>query len=173
MVLLMAEQLRCIYDVPEGERVVYFDATGGLVKNPDRYAKPFGDSFKRMLNYFLVLRHSKASTMVAELVSSDHKTERLTSFFMSLAFKFRAMFKRDLKFRLVVLDYSWASIHAVLDGLNRETVLSYAARAFALAKNETTIESGMTWLASCAPSSAGPMSPRRPSRSFAILSVCF
>ena len=146
----MTEQLRCIRQVPVLERVAHFDATGGLVAIPMRYSKVFGTSYQTNLNYFLVLKHPNASTLVAELVSAYQRTERLTQFFMSLAFRFRAAFKTNLCFRLVVIDYSLASIHALLDALKRETVEMYSAHVFALAKNESGIECGLTWLASCA-----------------------
>ncbi|RNA06625.1 hypothetical protein BpHYR1_002505 [Brachionus plicatilis] len=114
MILLTPKQLNCIKSVSEMNRILYLDATGGLVKIP-----------KNLEDNNSTQELSK-SVMVAEYGTSRHDVFRIS---------------KPLYFRLIVIDYSWALIHSVLDELTKESPLDYAERVFNFAKDELNIVS--------------------------------
>lgn len=165
MHLYSYEQLECVNKVDRKYRFLHFDATGSLVSIPQKYQKHDNFSFKRILNYFMILsaqineseqiidsvqkKEKNPSVNVGELVSSEHDVRALTNFLNNYAFSYKILYEEDIYFRLIILDYSWASIHAVLRAFCLEDVGDYAKRVFKLSKGEIEIDCGKSWLASC------------------------
>ena len=157
MHLYLNESLECVHKTPKSERILFFDATGGLVNIPNKNnrASEITDN-KRILNYFALFKgvndfdKPDQSALIAELCSASHTTNKISSFFDMVKERYQNKYNSSLAFRLAVLDYSWASIHGLLKSLNTETVQDYAKRVFALAKGEIEVDSDKTWFASCA-----------------------
>ncbi|CAF1050218.1 unnamed protein product [Brachionus calyciflorus] len=89
------------------------------------------------------------SAVVGEYISSQHDVYSISRFLSCFKDDYERCYQQDqLKFRLICLDYSWASIHAVLKALNNENVIEYSNRVFKLS-NDGIIESDKSWLCSC------------------------
>ena len=89
--------------------------------------------------------------MVAEYITSRHDSFSIGYFFNVLKNAyFKAYNKEKLYFRLVVVDYCFATIHAVLNSLNNEDIYDYAERVFKLASGKTGMTHEKSWLSSCA-----------------------
>ena len=113
------------------------------------------------MNYFLLLKNYKQastydfnttkykSTIIGDYISSEHDVYSISRFLNSFKDDYEHCYpKDDFKFRLICIDYSWASIHAVLKSFNQENVIDYPNRVFKLA-NDGIIESDKSWLCSC------------------------
>ena len=89
--------------------------------------------------------------MVGEMSTSKHDVDQMRIFLNVIKSSYFKYTREKLVFRLIVIDYSWASVHAILSALNEEDVIQYANRVFSLLNGEITIESSeKSWLASCA-----------------------
>jgi len=89
--------------------------------------------------------------MVGEMSTSRHDVFQIKYFFNTLSTSYLKYTGEKLSFRLVVIDYSWASIHSILGSLNYEDPITYANRVLKLVNNEITIDTdNKTWIASCA-----------------------
>ena len=101
MHLYMEKQLECIKKVPKENRVLHFDATGGLVSIPYNMTAHQGFKYDRILNYYLLLsqlntaKELKASVMVGELVSSSHNVPTLKDFFNSYKYHYEKCFSNE------------------------------------------------------------------------------
>ncbi len=63
--------------------------------------------------------------------------------FHLLKHNYKKLFDTALFFRLIVLDLSWASIHAILEVLKMETIEEYAQRIFKYETNITRLSQGV------------------------------
>ncbi|CAF1137911.1 unnamed protein product [Brachionus calyciflorus] len=130
------KQFESINKTPEKNRILHFDATGSLVSIPQQYTKNlFNGGYKRILNYFMLLKNYNQSivvdgktkhktAIVGEYITSQHDVLSISSFLTIFKDNYEKCYPNEiLKFRLVCIDYSWASIHAVLKALNHETVI--------------------------------------------------
>ena len=83
---------------------------------------------------------SKKYAMVAELSTDRHDTQEISIFLMQLKSMYQKFYgASNLCFRLICLDYCWASIHSFLAILNQETIEEYAQRIFKLATGSISI----------------------------------
>ncbi|CAF1085883.1 unnamed protein product [Brachionus calyciflorus] len=160
--LFTEKQLEALNKTPMNNRILHFDATGSLVSVPQQYTKNLiASGYKRILNYFLLLKnYNRAivtdtfktkydSAVVAEYISSQHDVISISTFLSHFKDNYEKCYPNViLKFRLVCIDYSWASIHAVLKSFNNETVIDYAHRIFKLSQ-DGIIESQKSYLCSC------------------------
>lgn len=104
--------------------------------------------YNRILTYFMVLRSIKDFeakvkghyAMVGEMSSSRHDVFQIKHFLDTLNCAYSKYTDEKLYFRLVVIDYSWASIHAVLNSLNNEDPINYANRIFRMLQGLSTAE---------------------------------
>jgi hypothetical protein len=153
--LYMEKQLTAIHSTSYEKRILLFDATGGLVGIGKKYTKNFGFDLKRILCYYMILKNYDAlgmsigSVCVGELVSSEHDTLSICAFLRHLKGNYEKYFKEKLKFRLVVIDYSWASIHAFVEVFNRQEIIEYAHHIYKLATGGE-INENFSYLLSCA-----------------------
>ena len=154
------KQLECIKSTPKKNRFLFTDATGNLV-SISKIQQTNNVEFNRILNYFCILKDSryindnskdrKKSVLVGEMSSSRHDVYAISRLFESLKFAYETVYSSELLyFRLIVCDYSWATIHAILKSFNLENVEQYAHRVYKLCLGEITFERyDKSWLASC------------------------
>lgn len=118
-------QFKCINETPHEKRILHIDATGSMVDVADKHTKDNHDGYKRILNYFCLLKNSanqaQRGVVVSELISSSHDSNSLASFFFAVKLDYAKVYNKDVfRFRLVVIDYSWALIHSILsNSINR------------------------------------------------------
>jgi hypothetical protein len=92
------------------------------------------DQYQQLMNFGFILKDvsdfEKPGIIINEVITSRQDTCRISEMFLLLKHNYRKLFDTTLVFRLIVLDLSWASIHAILEILNLETVEQYANRIF-------------------------------------------
>lgn len=72
---------------------------------------------------------------VNETVSSAHDTHAIQGMLSEIQYSYLKVTNATLKFRLVMVDHSWASYHAINKALNdNESILDYAERVYQLSK---------------------------------------
>lgn len=136
-------------------RIGMMDATGGLVRIPKSKRL-----YPKILNYFLVLKDLRnfkdedmisKRVLISELASSRHTVYAIATFLRFLKEAYERKFKSRLCFRIMVVDYSWATMHALLETLNLDTVETYSKRVFKIATaSETDLDFDYrTWICSC------------------------
>jgi hypothetical protein len=90
------------------------------------------DQYKQIMNYVFLLKDAsdfnKPGTIINEVITSRHDSCRIGEMLHLLKHNYQKLFDISLSFRLVVLDLSWASIHAALETLNMESVEEYSHR---------------------------------------------
>ncbi|CAF1137681.1 unnamed protein product [Brachionus calyciflorus] len=85
------------------------------------------------------------------MCSSRHDVFQIKNYFKTLASAFSKYTKEKLHFQLIVIDYSWGSIHGILNSLNHEDPIEYAFRILRLIKGQSTEDDGLNSnLVSCA-----------------------
>ena len=151
MTLLLEEQLDALHCVPVDDRILHFDATGGLVK-----AKGDGHDYGQILTYGLIAQNIKKLTqgkflLLGETTTSSHDTESITKMLLTIQAAYGRRYPNDAKLcYMIVLDLAWASIHAACT-LNRESFVDYNRRIFRLASgDQSAIMKDKFFLASCA-----------------------
>ena len=94
---------------------------------------------------------SKPAVIVNEVIISRQDTCRIGEMFHLFKHNYLKLFDTTLSLKLVVLDLSWASIHAALGELNMETIGQYAKRVFQYANFENVEPSEVkrSFLSSC------------------------
>ena len=88
---------------------------------------------------------------VTEMVTSRHDTYSISEMFNLFIYNYNKMFPSDLLiFRLLISDFSWATMHAALCSFNSEDMTAYAMRVFLLSKHESGSDHPTKlWLVSC------------------------
>ena len=83
------------------------------------------------MNYVCKLKSfsdlSQAGVVINETITSRHDTTRLGEMFNLLKSNFKKK-HGALKFRIIGMDLSWATIHASLEIFNMETIYDYCNR---------------------------------------------
>ena len=141
--------------IEASKRILHADATGGLIKVDKRMFY-----YNQILNYTFLLKNLEfldvESVPLAEVSTSRHDTYMIGEMFQLLKFNYNKIFKKNLTFRLIVIDLSWATIHAALEHLNSQTVLDYIDNVYQISKTTDLEEYNLllkqydcSWLASC------------------------
>ena len=119
--------------VEASKRILHANATGGLTKVDKRMF-----DYGQILNYAFLLKNLEfldvESVPLAEVSTSRHDTYMLGEMFQLLKFNYNKIFKKLLTFRLIVIDFSWATIHAALKHLNSQTLLEYINNVYQISK---------------------------------------
>uniref|UniRef100_V5G888 NOF-FB transposable element associated protein n=1 Tax=Anoplophora glabripennis TaxID=217634 RepID=V5G888_ANOGL len=131
----------------ENVPVIYFDATGGIVRKPNK-------NCKRVYLYSAVipLRHSKRIFPIFEMFSASHYSKTIYKIF----YDFRTYCEEKSKwpiFKAVVTDFSFANIHAIIKSCNQMSLIQYLETCYKTIKRgeKTQIpESFVTVHLSCA-----------------------
>ena len=88
----------------------------------------------------------------AELITSCHNIIPITLYLSTLKLKYEQFYNQKCNFRLIVTDFAWVLMHAVVDVFNRQTIAEYAQVVFAVSKQPSLIDTqfaGRSWLISC------------------------
>ena len=125
------------------------DATGRLVQKPQDETH-----FNQIYNYALLLKNTQqmnnSALQICEFISSSHDTQGTMEFLSRFRSELRKQFCETKMAELVVTDYSWMEMHAVLEAFNYgESMEDYAHRVFAYA-NSGKKDDKKSFLASCA-----------------------
>ena len=103
------------------------------------------------MNYVCKLKNlsdlSQPGVVINETTTSRHDTTRLGEMFNLLKANYKKI-HGALKFRIIGMDLSWATIHASLEVLNMETIFDNCTRIFNYS-NSTETEFSKSYLASC------------------------
>ena len=124
MTLAIESQYEALHKLPFQRRIMHMDATGRLIKIP-KYMREYG----KILTYaFIVQDLDKLSNetrdknsnylLVSETSTSRHDTEQLSKMFLKLKICYKSLYPNDNLCYMLVLDLSWASIHAAVTILN-------------------------------------------------------
>ena len=87
--------------------------------------------------------------VINETITSRHDTTRISEMFSLLKSNYKKKYGTTLKFRIIGMDLSWATIHAALETLNLETVDEYARRIYDFSTSLSDEESSKSFLSSC------------------------
>jgi hypothetical protein len=128
-----------LVNIPESNRILHVDASGGLVKI-DKSQRDYG----QILNYVFLLKDlsnsERPGMTVSEVASSRHDTFAIGESLRLLRYNFNTIYpKKNLNFRLVCSDLSWATIHATLEALNTENVYTYMNKTYYADKQSASI----------------------------------
>ena len=119
------KQLQAIKALKEENRILHLDSSGKYCK----ITREMNDQYQQLMNYVFLLKDvsdfEKPAIIINEVITSRQDTCRIAEMFLLLKHNYRKLFDTTLVFRLIVLDLSWASIHAILEIFNLETVEQY------------------------------------------------
>ena len=144
MTLELESQYVALHKLPLNRRILHMDATGRLIKIPN-YMK----EYSRILTYaFIAQDLDKLSNetseknsnylLLSETSTSKHDTSQISSMFLNLVSNFYSLYPLDHLCYMLVLDLSWASIHAAVKQLNNETFSEYNNRVLRMASSDMT-----------------------------------
>ncbi len=151
MILQTETQLRALNKIPAKHRLIEVDATGSLVKIDKKQRV-----FKQILNYVMLVINIndllQPDINITEMACSRHDVFAISEMFNCFRYNYLHLFpSENLIFRLMISDFSWATMHAALHVFNFESMVDYSKRVFSLSKCEIEInDSSRLWLASCA-----------------------
>ena len=105
-------------------------------------------------NYVCMLKNSadlnEPGVVINEMSTSRHDTTRISEMFFLMKSNYKKKYGTFLKFRIIGMDLSWATIHAALEIFNMETVDGYAKRIYAYSKSTSlSDEFSKSILSSC------------------------
>lgn len=104
--------------------IIYFDATGELVKKPECIVDGHHDHAPgRILNYHFMCQVETKPVILAETISSVHTTGDIKSILALIANRVAKYAK--IPFQILVLDFSWAEIHAGCEEFNKSSTERY------------------------------------------------
>jgi hypothetical protein len=144
-----------LHNISGDDRIAHVDASGKFCRIPIRIRR-----FKRLLNYFIICKDRKQfvqelnvekSLLVSEMVTSRHTTFSIGNFFRFLKYDYESKYPSEtLYFRMIVTDYSWATMHAIVEALNIENMERYAKKVYNIGRGKDAIEEFKTsWIVSC------------------------
>jgi hypothetical protein len=154
--IFLDKALEILNNIPAEHRITFIDATGRLVRIPKKSCS----FYNKIFNYFLLVKDLRThgtpkfrSFYLSEMISSSHDTEAICNMFRKVRIAYETKFKNKLRFRIIVMDFSWPTMHAVLEALNLENMITYAHKVFRLGSISfeelpNFIEQG-TWIVSC------------------------
>ena len=103
------------------------------------------------MNYVVLIKNladlNHPGIVVNETITS-HDTMRIGEMFYLLKSNYKKKFGSALKFRIIGMDLSWATIHAALEIFNLESIDEYAKRIYNYA-SKSSDEFSKSFLASC------------------------
>lgn len=116
VIIFSAEKQKLIIEEPE-PRIVYMNATGGMLREPN------GIKCSKIL-YVIVTKLATSIMPAAEMFSAQHNVDAI-----SIMLKYKTFIER-LKipwsfFNAIVVDWLWASIHAILQKWNKTDIMPY------------------------------------------------
>lgn len=123
--------------------VIHFDATGTVVR------KPKDIKCKRILYYAMVVNKNGTILPIAEMISAVHDTNAISIFLKT--FRHFLQIKRVTwpLFSVVVVDWSWALMNAIMNEWNKMTVSQYLEKVYIILSKKENIRSNLIVVHSC------------------------
>jgi hypothetical protein len=158
MHLYLDQSIKILHDIPEQHRISFMDSTGGLC----HITKTRASWYQKIQNYFFLTKDLRnhntekfMSLLINEMISSSHNTSSISSMLRKVKDSYEIKYGKKLVYRLVNTNYSWATIHAIIETLNSENAITYANKVFHLGKLKKLSEvdeflKNRSWLVSCA-----------------------
>ena len=154
--MFLDKALDILHSIPAEHRIQFMDSSGRLVNIP-KYKCSY---FNRIMNYFCFVKDLRThgtskfrSFCLNEMITSQHDTESVSGMLRTVKTAYEARFNTELRYRGVVMDYSYPSMYAVVNVLNSLSFIKYANKVFKLGSlSEDEIESLIikyTWIISC------------------------
>ena len=63
---------------------------------------------------------STKSSVIADMSTTKQDDYRISGFFRCLKTDYENLYSQPLSFRLIVCDYSWASMHSIVEAFNNQ-----------------------------------------------------
>jgi hypothetical protein len=118
-------QFKAYKKIPSSRRILHMDATGNMISIPNTMRK-----YNRILTYALIAQdidklsntHREESNylLLSETSTSSHDTHQLSKMLLNAKICFKSLYPNETFCYMLVLDLSWASIHAACNELNNE-----------------------------------------------------
>ena len=94
------------------------------------------------------------SLLLNEMISSSHGTSAISSMLRKVKEAYESKYNQTLSYRLICTDYSWAAMHAIIETLNQENIITYSNKVFYMASLNVLEElhemlKKGTWITSC------------------------
>lgn len=123
--------------------IVHFDATGSVVR------KPKDIQCKRILYYAIVVNKNGTILPIAEMITAVHDTVTISIFLKT--FRHFVRIKRFAwpLFSIIVVDWSWALINAIMNEWNNMTVSEYLEKVYTTLNKKEKIDSNLIIVHSC------------------------
>ena len=115
------EQLEVLNSVSQENRIAFYDATGNLTRIP----KQIKNSRHIMDN---VSGKTTKSSVVADMTTTRQDVYRISDFLLCLKTDYENLYSKTLHFRLIVCDFSWASMHSIVEAFNNQKMEVYSQK---------------------------------------------
>ena len=156
MTLHTESQFKAYKKIPSSRRILHMDATGNMISIPHTMRK-----YNRILTYALIAQdidklsntHKEEQNylLLTETSTSSHDTHQLSKMLLNAKICFKSLYPNENFCYMLVLDLSWASIHAACNELNNEDFIDYSNRIFRMASGDNSANNpSKVLLASCA-----------------------
>lgn len=122
--------------------ILHFDATGSVIR------KPKGMKCKRILYYALVVNKKGTILPIGEMITAVHDTNAI-SIFLKTFYHFLRTKHFPWPFSVVVVDWSWALINAIMNEWNTMTVSKYLEEVYITIQKKEQIRSNLIVVHSC------------------------
>ena len=64
------------------------------------------------------------------MISSSHGTNLISSIIRKVKEVYESKYNEPLAYRLICTDYSWAAMHAIIETLNNENIITFSSKVF-------------------------------------------
>lgn len=145
------QQIKVLHSIPAEQRVLHIDATGQLV-----YVAKYMKKYPKIMNYAFIVKDSlnleEFGLLINETITSRQDAYSIGDMLRLFKFNYLSIYPNAGRiFQMVIVDLSWATIHATLEVLNLETVNNYSSRIYKFAKGEVSeADKNLTRIGSCA-----------------------
>jgi hypothetical protein len=117
--------------------------------------------YSQIMNYVMLVKESlkndSPSILITEMASSSQSTKAIAEMFQKTKYNFKSVFSSvtNLQFKLMITDYSWATMHAAVEIFFIVDIFEHSERVFELSKIKSNEDSKeiyklLSWIASCA-----------------------
>lgn len=146
---------KALRNISSANRIAHIDSSGKFCRIPKRIRQ-----YKWLLNYFIICKdrnqfvqelNAEKSLLVSEMVTSRHTTFSTGNFLRFIKHDYETKYPNEtLYFRMIVSDYSWATMHAIVEALNIENMEIYAKKVYNASRRKDALEEFKTsWIVSC------------------------
>ena len=148
------QQIELLRSVPPENRIAHYDATGNLARIPKNKIL-----YSKLLTHCLLLKDSRQtidqtsgkstkSAIIADMCTTRQDVYRISDFFRCFKTDYETIYSQPLSFRLIVCDWSWASMHAIVESFNNQIMEENAKKVWQLSCYELDPKD-QTWIISC------------------------